>query len=352
MKKSLIALAVLAASGAAMAQSSVTLYGVLDIGASKLKGGKWGLNNGDEGYGGSPNGFQATSRIGFKGVEDLGGGLSARFGLETGGLDLSTGSSTLSFGREAYVGLGGASWGLVQLGRTTSIGADVMGTFDLNGTAYSSAYDRGGISGVTWYGSSRRSSQFKYTSPNFGGVVARASFIAKGDQANAQGTNVTSAAKNQYSLGLSYANGPLAIGAVAETKAANGYRTAYAVGASYNLDVVKVAATYNRRESEGVKNYNGFVANGGNFGSTGTGLAGGKGWTLAVSAPLGAANVGVAYARNTGADIKALEVFANYALSKRTTLYVDYGKGYDQNVSAVAAPANPYAVGLGVVHTF
>lgn len=362
MKKSLIALAVLAASGAAMAQSSVTLYGVLDIGFGKVKGQKWGMQNG-EGYSGGGDGFNSTSVIGFRGTEDLGGGLKANFNLQTGGLDLSGSGTTLSFNREAWVGLEGASWGAIQLGRSSSIPAKVMGTYDFNGTSYSSAYDRAGISAVTWYGTSRRSSQVQYASPNFGGFVVRAGYTAKGDnEVGAGGTNVNGPGtafagynatlgdqKAQYSLGATFANGPLSVSAVAETKAREGLRTAYAVGASYDLSVVKLGATYNRREARGNDGWN-TIANGNGQG------AGGNGWTLAAVAPLGAANVGVAYARNTGADISAVELFANYALSKRTRLYADFVKTYDQNGTAVGVtpsrPSEPYAIGLGVVHTF
>ena len=349
MKKTVIALAVLAASGAAMAQSSVTLYGALDIGFGKVKSGKWGMNNG-EGYAAGQDGFNTTSVIGFRGTEDLGGGLKANFNLQSGGLDLSSGATAVAFSREAWVGLEGSSWGAIQFGRSSSLGAKVMGVYDFNGTSYSSAYDRAGISAVTWYGSSRRSSQVQYNTPNFGGVVVRAGFTAKGDEGGVQGVGVPDAAKNRYSLGATFANGPLSVSAVAETKATEALRTAYAVGASYNLGVVKFAATYNRRESEGVDGYNTFTTSGGQF-------SGGKGWTVAVSAPLGAANVGVQYARNTDSDIKALELFANYALSKRTKLYVDFVKGYSVNAVAAggarqAAASDPYAVGLGVVHTF
>ena len=76
MKKSLIALAVLAASGAAMAQSSVTLFGVVDEAVS--------YTNGKTNWNGINSGGNATSRIGFRGVEDLGGGLKAGFVLEQG----------------------------------------------------------------------------------------------------------------------------------------------------------------------------------------------------------------------------------------------------------------------------
>lgn len=354
MKKSLIALAVLAASGAAMAQSSVTLYGVLDIGFGKVKSQQWGMNNG-EGYASGGDGFNSTSVIGFRGVEDLGGGLKANFNLQTSGLDLSGPGTGLAFGREAWVGLEGASWGALQFGRSSSVAAKTMGVYDFNGTSYSSAFDRAGVSAVTWYGSSRRSSQVQYVTPNFGGFTMRAGFTAKGDQIVGSSSvgyvaplPADADRKAQYTLGATFANGPLSISAVGETKSRVGERTAYAVGASYNLTVVKLGATYNRRETAGVDGYN-TIAN-----NTGRG-AGGNGWTLSAVAPLGAANLGVQYARNTGASIAAVEVFANYALSKRTRLYADFVKTTGQDAVAVAnvlRPSNPYAVGLGVVHTF
>jgi predicted porin len=129
MKKSLIALAVLAASGAAMAQSSVTLFGVVDATVRYVDGGTsgniWSLTN--SGYN--------SSRLGFRGTEDLGGGLSASFWLEAGvNNDNGTGSATstnntvagsasantgtqgLTFNRRSTVSLAG-SWGELRLGR-------------------------------------------------------------------------------------------------------------------------------------------------------------------------------------------------------------------------------------------
>ena len=85
-----------------------------------------------------------------------------------------------------------------------------MGAYDFNGTSYSSAYDRAGISAVTWYGNSRRGSQVQYVTPNFGGFTLRAGYTAKGDNevgsasTNAgtyAGYNATlGAAKAQYSF--------------------------------------------------------------------------------------------------------------------------------------------------------
>lgn len=347
MKKSLVALAALAFVGVASAQSSVTLYGVLDVGFGKVKGGKWGFNNG-EGYGlpslGTVNattkdGFNSTSVIGFRGSEDLGGGLKANFNLQSGGIDLSAGTTPLNFSREAWVGLSGG-FGDVLFGTSSSVGAKTMGGFDFNGTSASSALANAGVSAVTWNGGSRRNNQIQYTTPNFGGFTARAGLTMKGDATN-NGMAVPAAAKDRFTLGLGFANGPLAIAGTVESAATAANRTGYAVGASFDLGVAKLGATYIRRET----------------------VALGKGYTLGVTAPIGAFYVGAQYARNNDTNVKATELFAGYRLSKRTKLYADYGS--IRGVAAVpataaaigvagrdASPANPNMIGIGIVHTF
>ncbi|HVL76861.1 MAG TPA: porin, partial [Noviherbaspirillum sp.] len=112
MKKSLFALAVLGAfAGAASAQTSVTVYGVADISLAKARGVSTQmssaglLNNG-------------TSRLGFRGTEDLGGGLRASFNFEQG-IDLEQGNLSQdgggAWGRAANMSLGGA-WGTLSMG--------------------------------------------------------------------------------------------------------------------------------------------------------------------------------------------------------------------------------------------
>src|SRR5690554_2252199 len=100
MKKSLIALAVLASAGGALAQSSVTLYGRIDtsVGSEKIDG-----VNTSEMF----SGRLSTSRIGLRGSEDLGGGLKANFNLE-GTLnsdDGRVGSAAGFFDRQSWIGL-------------------------------------------------------------------------------------------------------------------------------------------------------------------------------------------------------------------------------------------------------
>lgn len=364
-----------------MAQSSVTIYGTLDVGYGKLKGGKFGLQNGET-YGlfnapvTAKDGFNSTSVIGFRGVEDLGGGLQAKFNLQTGGFDMGTGGTPLAFSREANVALAGG-FGEVQLGRSSSIAAKAMGGFDLNGTSGSSALANAGVSAVTWYGSSRRSDQLQYTSPTMGGVTARLGVTLKGDAA-ANG-NLTAAQiadnKDRVTAAISFANGPLAIAAVVETKnSASANRDAFAIGASYDLGVAKIAAAYNQRENKNAvaTGYNQFAAiPGSTYG--GAAVGGGEGYSLGVSAPIGAMTVGAQYANNSKSKVKATELFANYALSKRTRVYVDYVTTSGTNAVAAAAlstpastpaafslsqggsdavPAKTGTFGFGVVHSF
>jgi len=101
MKKSLVALAVLAFAGAASAQSSVTLYGKFNAGFGKTTGGKFQMRNGPDG---------SDSRFGFRGSEDLGGGMRANFLFEAG-VDVESGSFTSAspFQRQIWGGLSGSA---------------------------------------------------------------------------------------------------------------------------------------------------------------------------------------------------------------------------------------------------
>src|SRR5450830_1601040 len=129
MKKSLIALAVLAASGAAMAQSSVTLYGVADVGFAHENNGNTSVSRMDSG---NLNG----SRWGLKGSEDLGGGLKAIFTLEAG-FSLDTGAqadAARMFNRQSFVGVS-SGFGTVKLGRQMNPVYATASTWDSFGDA-------------------------------------------------------------------------------------------------------------------------------------------------------------------------------------------------------------------------
>src|SRR5690606_41769422 len=121
MKKTLLAAALaLGFAGVAQAETSVTLYGVIDtgIGYSKVE-----APVGDAKKFGLVNGVQAGSRFGLRGTEGLGNGLQAVFQLEAG-FDGSTGHQSQGgriFGRHATIGLQSDAWGRLDLGRQTNI---------------------------------------------------------------------------------------------------------------------------------------------------------------------------------------------------------------------------------------
>jgi predicted porin len=363
MKKTLVAIAALAAVSA-FAQSSVTIYGTLDVGYGKLKNGQFGQNNGisyvtpANGNGIAPTlgkSFLSTSVLGFRGVEDLGGGMAATFNLQTGGLNLSTGATALAFSRESNIGLQGG-FGAVKLGRATSTICSSLCGFDVNGISGGSATTVLGINPVNVYNSSRRSNQLEYTTPNMSGFVGRLGLTLKGDNVEDH-TAVPATAKSRVVLAANYANGPLAAALAYETKNDTTVaKNAMGLGASYNFGVARVSGTYVRNNSVA-------ALGGGSPLQTATGASGGKGIGLGVAAPLGAATVGLQYARNTEAKTRAVEVFANYSLSKRTTIYSSYTAINGTNAVAAAAatatavgigavPVNPSLLAFGIRHTF
>ncbi len=314
MKKSLIALAVLAASGAAMAQSSVTLYGVADAGVGKIKYGSGGATPGNDAS--NKVEFQSgslmnngNSRIGVRGVEDLGGGLKAGFNFESG-LDLDDGAALGSgggfWGRAANLWLGGG-WGTLKLGRTLNPSFYGMAAWELTGAAnYSVVANTFGFAGNP---TPRHNSQFSYATPNMGGFSAELGYIFKPDN----GGNA------RWDVNAIYANGPIGVGLAAH-KQKNG-KLGYGVGAKYTFGNFALAASYNDKEKLR------------------------RGFSLGGSANFGAFTLTADVTRDTrnqmGKKYTNGLVEAKYALSKRTFVYGAFLR---------LDSTNNY--GLGVRHNF
>ncbi len=149
MKKSAITLAILAlAAGAAQAESNVQVYGLIDAGVENVSHAAANGNGVTRVVSGGMN----TSRWGFRGSEDLGGGLKAVFQLE-GGILLDTGNmDTALFRRQANVGLEG-SWGRVVLGRSFTTVYDTVIAYDPMGFAPSYSWATSGpATGPSKYG--------------------------------------------------------------------------------------------------------------------------------------------------------------------------------------------------------
>ncbi|AJK45677.1 porin [Burkholderia plantarii] len=219
MKKS-IALAALGAFGAsAYAQSSVTLYGVIDAGVTYTNKAATSTGHGDlVKYG---DGVAQGSRWGIRGSEDLGGGLKAIFVLESG---FSSGDGTLGqggalFGRQAYVGLSKAGVGALTFGRQYSFSTDVIGANYSAGSqtvAGNYAYHINDLDQLT---SSRINNAVKFTSANFSGLTFGAlygfsnSTNFAGTPTTTVGTTTTQGSSSTYSFGANFAQGPVGIGA-------------------------------------------------------------------------------------------------------------------------------------------
>ena len=389
MKKTLIAFAALSAiAGMAQAQSTVTLYGLLDanIGTAKtnvftpltpaaantaallanpnLANGSYSSQRQNLVSSGGLNG----SRFGFRITEDLGGGLAAIGNLE-GGVNIDTGASGqngLLFGRQANVGLASATLGTVTLGRNKSPYYDLHSSVGLRETAFDatsntnfgpstvptnynqvnpantavasyllSNHGSASSNAATWVGyNARLNNSVRYTSPSFSGFSV-AGIYGFGEDKQA---NPALRASQSYGGTAQYANGPIMVylgfqsdgfGRVAGIARQSLENTL--VGASYDFGVAKVGANYNRAKFKNIT-ATGFL--------NGTGVAGGsidsqKEYGLSASVPFGATVVEANYGqskgntlgKSTGYGIQAL-----YSLSKRTTLYTGYSstKAYDR----------------------
>lgn len=191
--------AIAAFSLSANAQGSVAIYGIIDAGITYID------NQGGGKQYKFADGVNYGNRLGFRGSEDLGGGLRALFNLEMG-FNLRNGTlgqGGRGFGRQSWVGLESASLGTVTMGRQYDFVRDYLTQFNYGGYAsvyagHQGDYDR--ISGK------QMDNAVKYVTPSFGGFTAGAMF-AFGEQIDAFNT------KTAFSLGSGYKNGPLSVGA-------------------------------------------------------------------------------------------------------------------------------------------
>jgi len=336
MKKSLLALAVLTAvSGAAFAQSSVTLYGKVDLGMVLDSGGANGKSIRLD------SGVTGGSRIGFKGVEDLGGGMKAAFQLETGycadsaagAPNFCTGSNQF-MGRQAHGDLTGA-FGALSAGRQYSIGFNNLSTIDPFGTGFA-----GQINNIVDPSGIRLNNSVTYATPNMGGFVGSAE-VAFGEQTgNWQANRETGA-------GLTYASGPAYVGFSfydVSNSAGNGAaRKNYTLGGTYDFGVIKLHAL--AQKSTGPSTLDVLDLMGG------------------VTVPVAHGNLMASYIHHndrTSADKDAQQLGVGYLypLSKRTSVYGAFARILNQHGAtftvgnATASGTGNKAFDLGVVHNF
>lgn len=339
MNKFLVALAAACTfAGAASARSSVTIYGLADVGI--------GMADDDAPGGGSTSnvfsGVRSSSRIGIRGSEDLGGGLNATFNIESG-LDFDTGAEGSPFwGRRSVAGLSGR-FGEIRLGRDDTPGYSVVGMTDVMALGlFANWLDFGGNGGIT----SRASNGIHYTSPNWRGLTLRAMY-ATGEHDDATAPKATG---DMYGVSGVYASGPLTAQAyyqVSERADATPASTAtgtlatdeYGVGAQYRHGVLRVAVNYGMADEDQI--------GGGSIRHEAIGL--GLGMKLGTGELLvnsiwqeldlagqpQAKSFGLAYVRD---------------LSRRTNLYASYGRLMNEGGADLALRSAAFGIGGGLAN--
>ncbi len=340
MKKSLVALAVLASvAGFAQAQSAVTVYGVADLAVTKVTGKAARLDSS-----GSYN--QSGSRIGFRGTEDLGGGLKASFALESGirmdtGNFAQGGSSTaanggIAFGRQAWAALEG-SFGGIKLGRQNSTHYKALLAIDPFEDGFAGAITNSISSDV------RLDNTASYSTPGFNGFNAEVQYTF--GETTTDGTDLTKGATDSefnrnIGLGISYANGPATARFAYQEKNNTDATTTEertAIGGTWDFGAAKAHLGYN---TQNVKTN-----------SSGAKTTDKNSWLVGVSAPVGPGKLLASYVKtddktSSNTDRNTWAVGYNYGLSKRTSLYTSYASYKDRGASRNSI-AN-----VGVRHAF
>jgi predicted porin len=346
MKKSLVALAALAVVGAASAQSSVTLFGVVD---ATIAYGSGDVSNKTQ----LTNSGYNSSRLGFKGVEDLGGGLKASFHLEAGvNNDNGSGSATndnnqaatnttigrtqgLVFNRRSTVSLTGG-FGEIRLGRDYTPqfwNLTVYDPFGTNGVGTTRAL--GAAAGQT---NVRASNSVAYLSPSFSGFTVWAQTYL-GENAS----NAVSQAGDGNAIRVSYDQGPLSA-AVAFSKTITGSGTdvqSTNFGISYDLKVAQLIGMYSKDANTNVHDVTGY--------------------TLGALVPMGQGTIRLALSNtdNGTAKVDQFAIGYVYDFSKRTALYgtfatVNNSGGAAAALNGAVTKANGSSNGfdLGIRHAF
>ncbi|MDI1271469.1 MAG: porin [Polaromonas sp.] len=361
MKKSLVALAILAAAGVASAQSSVTLFGVVDVNYAHGSGSGVGSSSKsqitDSGYN--------SSRIGFRGTEDLGGGMSASFWLEAGvNPDNGTGDATntnnqttgastgngLTFNRRSTVSLA-SGLGELRLGRDYTPqfwNQTVFDPFGTNGVGTTQTLNSGGaLMGSVGV---RASNSVGYFLPgNLGGFYGQFQTYMGENNKNGLATEKDG---NGSAIRLGYANGPVNVAlATSSTRyaatATTGKVKTTNLGGSYDFGVAQAMALVTRDK----------VA------STPTSVTG-KGALIGALVPMGAGQIRVAYSTyktDAATTPKSKKWALGYVhnLSKRTALYTTFARvtnsgGASQALNGAVTAANNRSTGydFGIKHSF
>ena len=341
-------------AGTANAQSSVTLFGLVDMGLriDQTSGGRTASLQ---------SGMGSGSRFGFRGVEDLGGGLKALYWLEAGfqadtGVLTSNGAASPGFGRQSYVGLSSNTWGDVTLGRQyTPIFNLMAGRVDPLGFGF-----LGGLTnsiGLQAGAPARADNAVVYASPELAGFRGELMW-SFGESSVA---NVPGKAGEQRGASISYRRPSFEIGyAYHETQGTRDvsvtpHQRRQAIGSVIDFDFAKLHLAYSTNKNDAL----------------GAALIDRRNYGIGVSVPMFGAGKFIAQyqksddRRSADADVQQLSLTFDYFLSKRTDVYASVAKTDNRNSAAfgltdatnatlgsIAPGSNPSALQVGVRHRF
>lgn len=358
MRSSLVAAAALAVCGLASAQST-QLFGVVDV---ALQRGTGSVANKTQ----LGNSGLTTSRLGFRGTEELGGGQWAGFWLEAGvNPDNGTGNPTntnnqasgstsgsqgLTFNRRSTLSLGG-SWGELRVGRDFTPQYHNLNYEPTAATGVGTAVNSTNI--ITGSTNTRASNSISYFMPTIKGFFGQAQYYMGENASNVPNKNDG----NGGGIRVGYQGGRYEIAAAtSKTKYSAGNSKQSNIGGFYDFGVAKLLANYSHDE--------GLVQ----LSTDGQQLAKGKGWSLGTSVPYGSSELRAGYSRykvdvhGSGVDeptAKKLMASWVYNFSKRTAMYGTVARVTNSGGSSTAllgavTAANEHSNGFeaGIRHTF
>jgi len=383
MKKTLLAAALIAGfAGVAQAETSVTLYGIIDagVGYQKLDGKVNYVSPADPDqmltYNlrgskvGMLNGIQSGSRFGLRGTEDLGDGLRAVFNLENG-FNPGNGASLQSnrlFGRRATVGLASDSWGRIDFGRQVNIASRFFESIDPFALSFAQANMGSAFSAANTV---RYDNSVVYETPMFNDFQFGLGYSYNADDSNDMQTGWKTVNNTRaITTGLRYVSGPVNVALTYDQLNMSRFVTngdsvtpkQWTLGGSYDFEVAKLALAFGQTRDGwfGVQDLNAFGSGGlprtVNSFFPGDGLKVNS-YMVGVSAPIGGASKLfaswlMADPKMDNTDAKKWQTYSlgyTYDFSKRTDLYAmgSYVKNYffQDGVKSTL-------LGLGVRHRF
>ncbi len=366
MKKLLIATAAMAVVAGAQAQSSVTVYGIMDAGINSVESKVTGAVNESYSTTGQGKGSLSSNRLGFKGTEDLGGGLKANFLFEVENA-AATGDFE-SAARESWVELADAKMGALRLGRTTGLAHRIVAgnlASGANNAVGSLAYYAAvtGTSGLAATAANRIHGQptaastsqvfvdraITYVSPTVGGLTVSGQYA----EDNTSDTTVSTADRvSTQGVSVGYTSGKLSL-SVASTQIntktgadADEKNNFVAYAANYDFGFAKAYLLHAQNKTK----------NGLTEAQRQKDTVTSVGFQIPVSAKV---NAWVEYGdgetdtgtNSTSYDRTGYQVGARYSLSKRTDLYAIYGSQDAKKVSD-GAKSTLTGYAAGIRHTF